>query len=360
MQTTIYESEHIRLESATSLIDAISHPLDPDAEHSLRAIVQQESEALAAACREHESSQLHEALAARDLARAQRDSGRARVAEAEACCREAEQRGATASWTRVAISSFCAAACFCAEFVLTWHALTFLLNVPKYSVLGVLLGLAPPSALGVLELVLLRLLENPWHSVRAAVGVSLWRRAAAATAMFVFLAGLAWGNVYTILLLAGAREEAARAQHTLLRNDGEPPPVVNRDAITRAVLAVSVCVSIDGAVFLLLALQEGRQAFAVRGARHALGLARRRQDSLDEACARAEAAAAVRSEAAREYQAVAVAVAERFRQQCRFRTAQKIAAVKLARSTGQTVEEALRLGLRRGDAPAADAAGFVV
>jgi hypothetical protein len=156
----------------------------------------------------------------------------------------------------------CSISCFAAEFVLTWHALCFVLNVPRYSILGILLGLAPPSGLAVIEVFLARLFEEPWQELRAAA--SRARRWAVNGAMGLLLVAVATGNVLTVLHLAKAREESSRAERILNSDGAEGAAPIDNGAIDRAVLWVSVLVTVDGAIFLLLALREGESAVAAR------------------------------------------------------------------------------------------------
>jgi hypothetical protein len=163
------------------------------------------------------------------------------------------------SWFKAAIFGVFTAACFTAEFVLTWQALAFLFDLEGKTFLAVMLGLAPPCALAVFEVLILRMIEEPWKRLRHSTEAPPWRRRAAQVCMILFLAVLAAGNVQTVLFLAEAREEAARVKEIIISHP-ETPVVIDRQIVTRAVLSVSIWVTVDGAFLLLLAFSEARAA----------------------------------------------------------------------------------------------------
>jgi hypothetical protein len=339
---TVYSEERVPLRSAKTVIDSLAAPLAEAARIQLKELIDHESHSLMAAYREREYTTLHDARSDRDQALARRDQAAADLAVAQAEARRIEEEPAP-GWTKTIIAAFCALACFAAEFTLTWQALTFVLNVPKYSVLGVLLGLAPPSALAVLEIVVLRMIEGPWRQrLRAAGSMSPWRRVAAAATMLAFLLALGWGNLHTVLLLAEAREEAAKAQYNLMREDGDELVAVNQQVINRAILAVSLCVTVDGALFLLLALEEGR-ALRDRGrALRRLALMRKRHDDAAAALAEAGSKLATVEKSHEALEANAQILAERFRRQCLFDLEQRCQKFRCEMTAEQLVEFGLR------------------
>jgi hypothetical protein len=336
--SVIYSEERIPLRSAKTLIESASLPFSERERRYLQDAIDQESRSLVAAYRHGQNELLHDAVANRQQALARHEEA---VADLTAAAADEQSMREAPGWLKVVICGICALACFAAEFALTWQALTFVLNVPKYSMLGILLGLAPPSALAALEIVILRLVEGPWRSYSA--GASIWRRTVVVACMFVFLSGLAWGNIYTVLLLAEAREEAARAQYNLMREDGEQIIEVNQDAIDRAIQAVSVCVTVDGALFLLLALEEGRAARKRRLCTLRLKDARNRQAGSSADLARAESRLATIRTSLEALDATAEIFAERFRNQCLFELEQRIAKFRSETPIPQLVERGLRV-----------------
>ena len=336
-----YTEERVPIRSAMALIESISVLPSDTGRRRLEHLIEQESQALTAAYCEREYAELHEATAGRDQARARAEQTAADLVEAESAKRRTEE-DPDPGWVRTLICALCALACFAAEFALTWQALTFVLNVPKHSTLGVLLGLAPPSALAVLELILLRMIERPWQRLRHAAGMSTWRRMAAAGTMLLFLTALGWGNLYTVMLLAEAREEAAKAQYNLMREDNQEVVEVDRDAINRAILAVSVCVTLDGALFLLLAFEEGNAFRDRRRARRVFRLARSSYDAATKALLEGEAKLSTVQVSMQSLEAGAQVLAERFRHQCLFELEQRQQRLRCDTPTEQLVEFGLR------------------
>jgi len=185
-----------------------------------------------------------------ELATSRLQAGRAALDHTKTAADAGDRRG---SWLKILIWTPCAAACFAAEFVLCWNGLCFVLN----TVLGMLLGLAPPSGLAVQEVVIARLFEDPWQELRRSVAST--RRTVVRVAMAVLLAALAAGNGITIWHLAKAREVAFQLESVLNWNltlDATEKELTSlyRTTIDRAVMWVSLLVSIDGATFLRLSL----------------------------------------------------------------------------------------------------------
>ena len=141
-----------------------------------------------------------------ELATSRLQAGRAALDHTKTAADAGDRRG---SWLKILIWTPCAAACFAAEFVLCWNGLCFVLN----TVLGMLLGLAPPSGLAVQEVVIARLFEDPWQELRRSVAST--RRTVVRVAMAVLLAALAAGNGITIWHLAKAREVAFQLESVL-------------------------------------------------------------------------------------------------------------------------------------------------
>jgi hypothetical protein len=333
---TLSYTERIELGSAAKLITQGNYvPVKEGREAMLRII-----EAECGQIGRSVVQELHSNLQAAD---GDAELLRARVADAQGRLSKAEEETAegsrNASWLRIAIWSLFAIACFAAEFVFTWTALCFVLNVQRSTVLGVLLGLAPPSGLAVLEIFLARLFEEPWQRLRKAAASG--KKLAMNVAMAILLVALALGNGIMIFHLAKAREEAAKLQRILSDPNSTGDTGVNQEAIDRAIVLVSILVSVDGAVFLLLGLAEG-SALAFRSRQ------RRRVADQRATCERleaAEAAAKAKAGAFREdWETVAEKAslaAERYRVQCHFLLAEKVAADR-ERPIEELVDRALR------------------
>lgn len=338
---SIYVEERVPVRSAKSFIESVAHPMSGIERRHLEDLIDQESRTLVSAYYDREMEALHQALATRDSLSVLRERAEADSAAAEEQKRQIEKEPAPV-WAKALISTFCALACFGAEFVLTWHALTFVLNVERYSVLGVLLGLAPPCALAVLELVIARLFESPWRSLRSAANLPRWRKALAVAAMVLLLAGLAWGNIHTVLLLAAAREEAAKAQHNALLDEGEETIAVDRAVINRAILAVSVCVTLDGALFLLLALDEWRALRNRRQACRAVARLRAAKDALVQEHLKAAGSAVCLEQSRERWKENSSLLADRFRNQCLYELEQKLRRSRREMPTEALIEAGLR------------------
>lgn len=330
-------TERVELGSAAKLIAESKQAPGNSAREAAMRVVEAECGQIARSVIQGIQSSLLAAEADAEVLRTRSADARASLLEAKQAETEGSRHG---SWTKVVIWSLFALACFGAEFILTWTALCFVLNVQRMSVLGVLLGLAPPSGLAVLEIFLARLFEDPWQRMRKATATGkAW---AMNTAMAVLLIALASGNVLMITHLAKAREEAAKLQRALGDVSAGEEPDVDQDAIDRAVLLVSILVSADGAVFLLLCLGEG-SALALRAR------LKRRVNDTSKVCAELESAAAaakaktgtLREEAKTAPEKAALS-AERYRAHCQFLLAEK-SATDRERPLAELIDRALRL-----------------
>lgn len=344
--TVIEETGTTVLKTAPELIRAIRFPQGAFVLEHLRHMVEDQSDEVAGACR-------------RALHKEHTEAGATEV-EADVRLRECRERRASVesdlhrqaaqpdgSWAKAVICAISVGACFAAEFVLTWHALTFMLNVDKRSLLGVLLGLAPPCALAVLELALSRLLEEPWRRLRALPQPATWRTLAMECLMAVFLVALAWGNIRTVLLLAQAREEAAKSQYALLHDDTaavEP----DREVIRLAVVAVSVCVTVDGALFLLLCLVESKAILCRLRTRRQAAHLRARLEVLESQATQARAAAEIRRKNWQDGEETARLVAARFRNQCLLELEEALIRTRLECPDELRVRAALAVAPRAG------------
>jgi hypothetical protein len=342
-RNTSWHAERVEMPAAANLLSGIKFPLRTEARESLLAIVDAECGQLRRAVTNQEYSAMRTAEVDAELATARLQAGRAALDQAKTAADAADRRG---SWLKILIWALCASACFAAEFVLSWNALCFVLNVEKLTVLGVLLGLAPPSGLAVLEVVIARLFEDPWQELRASAAST--RRALVRAAMAVLLLALAAGNGITIWHLAKAREVAVQVEAVLNRNltpdaTEKELAALDRTAIDRAVLWVSLLVSIDGAIFLLLSLGAGKEIHNRRIADRELVKARSEHGRLETEAASTSSAADAVHESWKAITEKAEGDAERYRAYCLYLLAQREAMAAAELSLEQQVSFALQL-----------------
>jgi len=329
--------------AAANLLSDLKFPLRTEARESLLAILDAECGQLRRAVTNQEYSTMRTAELDAELATTRLQIGRVVLGQAKTAADTADRRG---SLLKILIWALCASACFAAEFVLSWNALCFVLNVEKCTVLGVLLGLAPPSGLAVLEVVIARLFEDPWQELRASAQST--RRTAVRLSMALLLLALAAGNGITIWHLAKAREVAAQLEAVLDRSltpDETEKEMANidRTAIDRAVLWVSLLVSIDGAIFLLLSLGAGKEIHNRRIADRDLARARSEHARLETEAARTSAQADAVHESWKAITEKAEGDAERYRAFCLYLLAQREAMASAELTLEQQVSHALQL-----------------
>jgi hypothetical protein len=328
----------IEIDSAASLIQSAQYPLTEDLHAALVKTLDVECGQLDQSVRNQEFARVLASESTEELARNRVAEARKEVAEAE---QAAKTHGARGSWVKVAIWTLCGTACFAAEFVLTWTALCFVLNVERFSVLGVLLGLAPPSGLAVLEVVLARLFEEPWQRMRAATASP--RGLLVRITMGILLVVLAAGNGLTILHLAKAREEAGKATRALADTHDNTPAQIDQEAIDRAVLSVSLLVTIDGALFLLLSLAEGARLRSRIRIDREVRRSRNEFLRLEGELAGAQSATGSARESWKTVDEKARLCAERYRTHCLYRMNEKTAAFQLNRPIEELIDRSLRL-----------------
>lgn len=243
------------------LIQELQPPVPPEQERHVIAVIALEGNAVEHASRAADARGHATAIQRRALASVVTGEAGQKLVAAE----EAEKDAVEASLVQAIIFSFCSFVCLGAEFTLTLVTLPFLLNIEQWSFLGFVLALAPTTAMIVLDRVLHRLLEDPWQRIRRVVHTA-GQRIAVTAIMAVFLLGLGAGNLFTVFLLADARERATEirlAAETTTgaeENDSVAPERLaeHRAIVRKAVIAVSVFVTLDGALFCLLALSEIR------------------------------------------------------------------------------------------------------
>lgn len=333
---TLSYTERIEMSSAAKLIAESKQASNEEARAAILRVADAECGQIARSIEQDLHAGLHTAEADEELLRRRADEARLGMTAAAAEQKESSRRG---SWVKVAIWAVFAVACFAAEFVLTWTALCFVLNVQRNSVLGVLLGLAPPSGLAVLEIVLARLFEDPWQKLRRAAASG--KKLAINVVMATLLVALALGNGMMIVHLAKAREEAAKLQRALTQTDSDADPDVDQAAIDQAILLVSILVTADGAVFLLLSLGESSAIVLGSRLRRQAWRTRSEWESLEASAVAAGAKTASLREEVAGASAKAALAAERYAAHCRFLLAEK-AAAELERPIEQLVDRAFR------------------
>ena len=341
-RNTSLHVERVEMPAAANLLSGLEFPMRAEARQSLLAVLDAECGQLRRAVTTQEYSAVRTAEADAELAAARLDAGRVALSRAKTAADVADRRE---SWLKILIWALCASACFAAEFVLSWNALCFVLNVEKWTVLGVLLGLAPPSGLAVLEVVIARLFEDPWQELRACAAST--RRTVARVAMAVLLLALAAGNGITIWRLAKAREVAVQLESVLNRNltsDATEKELakLDRTAIDQAVLWVSLLVSVDGAIFLLLSLRAGKEIRNRRIADRELARARSEHTRLETEAARASSEADAVHEGWKTITQKAEGDAERYRAYCLYLLAKQEAAAAAELTLEQQVSHALQ------------------
>jgi hypothetical protein len=337
----LYQSEIVELRSVLNLVDTLPAPLTAATREHLEEALELEARQVERAFRQRTLEEVETAGAEFATARREAAECDGRLSEWTARLAVCEQ-SPHGGWLRTAVFALCAIACFAAEFALTWETLPFLLDVRKYSWLGVALGLAPTTALLILDVVLARLLEEPWQRLAQPGAQSPWQRRAVRTLMALFLVGVAWGNVQTVLYLAEAREEAAK-QKAVDGIAALKPVEVDTGAILRAILAVSLVVTVDGAMFFLLGLQDGRRLGQLARARLRCRSLARESRKLASGRDSAEARLAVKRNAWDGVKDGAELAAGRFRSLCRVSIEKKLAERQKRESLEMLVEDRLRL-----------------
>ncbi len=254
----VYESssaETPRVASAQEMINSIRLPLAETAKQAIVEAIDVEGNQVADACRQEHREKLETARSAEKSAEVQVEQARSEFTEAEKDSRSKEDE--PDSLIRMIVAYAGSVSCSVCEFVLTWNTLPFILSVPQFSFNGVMLALAPTTALAILEVALARLIEEPWRKAR--LGASHPGNRKSVVVMTVFLVLLSASNILMVAWLAMAREEASNARRNLERVEGEAEVKVKEEVLNRAIMAVSICVAIDGALFYLLGLEEWRR-----------------------------------------------------------------------------------------------------
>lgn len=150
--------------------------------------------------------------------------------------------------------------CFLAEFALTYLTLPFLFDLKQNSFLALMLSLAPATGLIVLDVIVERFIGQSGQALRADANLPAWQKRAHIAGMTLFFVVMAFLNVYMVLLLAGVREESVHLQEVLLQSSFETePPQVDRNLLRKAVIVLSLTITMDAALFLVVGLEHWRR-----------------------------------------------------------------------------------------------------
>jgi hypothetical protein len=146
-----------------------------------------------------------------------------------------------------------------ADFTPTWNTLPYILEIKKHSIEGILLALAPAVAVAILKVIIGTLVWDRWHAARShpsrAVRIAGWMLIA------VFMLPVGGLTVYTMSIIAPAREEVVKARRNLDLLEGEKPEPVDMKKIDRAILWVSITAAVNGALFFLIGMKELNTAY---------------------------------------------------------------------------------------------------
>jgi hypothetical protein len=276
------------LRQVEDVLRAQEYPLSERARAHVDALIEAVVAMVQHAVQRRKREERAQAQATLTQAQAEQAAHASQVAAAEA-----QHAGSpSGSWVLAAILTPFFLACLGMEFILSWVTLPLLFGVARYSTLGVMLGIGPTSAVAVLKVVIARLVEEPYQQLRASLGASRMHRRGVITVMVLFAIAVGAFNVYTLVLQADVREAVAKAARTMRTgpSSASSTSVDSHDAV----VAVSVAAAVDGAIFFLLAWNEGQLWRRRRTARHHLQRARSRARVLDGAVAQAEATLTVR------------------------------------------------------------------
>ncbi len=155
----------------------------------------------------------------------------------------------------------CSACALICEFFLTNSTLPFALDLDPNSYQGLALSLAPAVAFIIVEQPIERLAESAWRK-----------------SYMCFLMLLLVANICTAGLVAMARHEVARWLQAVAM--GEENIAFDDAALNRAILAISLVLVLDGALFLYGARREGSRWWKCWTARNKVAELRSRANQL--------------------------------------------------------------------------------
>jgi hypothetical protein len=242
---------------AEEIIDSLTPPCS---DRELRRIVEKisaEANQVGAAYWQEKQSELEAARADKNLFDAQAQERFSRLEKAE---RELEaQRASRGSLILAAILLACVVACVVADFTPTWNTLPYVLEIKKHSIEGVLLALAPAVAVAILKVVIGTLVWDRWHAARSHPSLAV--RIAGWVLIAIFMLPVGGLTIYTMSIIAPAREEVVKARQNLDLTVGETPEPVDMNKIDRAILWVSITAAVNGALFFLIGMKELNTAY---------------------------------------------------------------------------------------------------
>jgi hypothetical protein len=239
------------------MIRSATWPLSQEAKQCFSATVEAEAHEYGLVTIRESVQSLVKAEADEAESKAEFDDASEHLADAE----NKLQQTKPASWIKAAIFDLSALTCFTAEFAFTFVTLPFLLNIAPTSFLGVMVAAAPTTAMIMLDVVIARLFEDPWQAVQEIASKSRLRKALLMGLMAGWLTALGAGNLYVVMLLADARQDASLIYQRLTDPETEITTEAGDDSeiVKKAILTVSVMVTLDGAMLLLLGLNETRR-----------------------------------------------------------------------------------------------------
>lgn len=250
------DKNDIVIASCAELLEILDAPVADSVALQVRSVIDRDAAAVVLATR-------HAIF--EGLSNAQRDSEAALAAfeENDTRTKAAEARATNAkpgNGFMGVVFVLCVSVCLGAEFALTLATLPYILGFQQWSVMGVALAIAPTTAVIIMDRVLGRLVEDPWEHIDTMTGHMRWLTIAVMT---VSMLSLGVGNIWTVGLLADARERVTEMRHALEHKSAPPLSAdqikENRAATQKAILAVSIFVTLDGAMFSLFGLSELRR-----------------------------------------------------------------------------------------------------
>jgi hypothetical protein len=232
------DSESIPLLTFHQLVKKLKGPITRLQKTGIIGLIDTEAPIVAYDVAKQYSREFEEAAAkARQIERKLEDAEMSR-AEAQADLPTAQaNRG---SVIRAAIYWFCAFVVAACEYFITNVTLPMALDVNRESLLGIALSFGPTVAFVFVELPLEALQQSSWRKTYKA---------------FLWLVLL--GHLGAVALLGLAREEVMHVMQQL--NGGQADITFTGVALNRAIVTIGVLLVIDGALFLLHAMQHGQR-----------------------------------------------------------------------------------------------------
>jgi len=253
------------------VLAGVHAPVLPGVEKQAREAIRVETERVKQRHREVKGLAFRHAETREHLAGALAEKARALLAEGERALAACPPRCLAAGLVALA----CFAACFGAEYAFNIAVLPWLLNLRPGSALAIALGIAPATAPVVLHSILPRLfqLEDPVERAVAAASAS---RTAHRAVTVLFLLGVVVSTIGSIYLVAQCREVAS-----ILANRETVTEITSaqHQVISSAIVALSVVLCINGALFYLYGASEVRGWWARDAATRELARLRRECDA---------------------------------------------------------------------------------